>query len=96
MLPFVLILCAVIYCVCYWIWSVAQSQPQNVADVINIITAMLFLPGTTIFFLLRGLLLLTACYVLADFLFSLLRRKRRVEEEENASTLQLKFITPRK
>jgi len=96
MLPFVLILSAVIYCICYWVWSVAQSQPQNVADVINIINAMLFLPGTTIFFLLRGLLLLTACYVLADLLFSFLRRRRRVEEEEDTMTLQLKFISPRK
>jgi hypothetical protein len=97
MLVFVLILSAVVYCVLYWLWAIAQSQPQNMMDVIHVINGMLFVPGNTIFLIFRGVLLLTIFYVIADFFVSGIRhglKMRRGEEEPHE--LQLKYIHPRR
>lgn len=96
MLPFALILSAVIYGICYWLWSVAQSRPQNIVEVLRVFNEMIFVPGATIFFLLRSLIALIAVYILADFLISLFRRKRKTPEDEDITTLQYKFPPQRK
>jgi len=95
MLPFIFILAVVMYCISYWLWAIAQSHPQNWYEVIQIASAMLFVPGDTIFIIFRGVLLITAFYLLADFLFTGVRRVKRREKEE-PHELKLKYIFPRK
>lgn len=96
MLPFFFILAVVIYCVLYWIWAVAQTHPQNLNDVIQVVNAMLFVPDDTIFVIFRGILLVTAFYLFADFLFSGLRHSLKGREEEEPNQLKLKYTFPRK
>lgn len=50
---------------------------------------MLFLPENTVFLILRGLLLITLFYVVADGLFSAARRKarKRKKDEEDAARM---------
>jgi hypothetical protein len=95
MLPFFFILAVVMYCVSYWLWAIAQTHPQNFNDVIQVISAMLFVPGDTIFIIFRGVLIVTAFYLLADFLFTGVRRFQANEEDE-PNELRLKYIFPRK
>jgi len=95
MLPFFFILAVVMYCVSYWLWAIAQTHPQNWNDVIQVASAMLFVPGNTIFIIFRGILLVTAFYLLADFLFTGVRHLKGKEKEE-PHELKLKYIFSRK
>jgi len=95
MLPFFFILAVVMYCVSYWLYAIAQTHPQNLYDVIQVASAMLFVPGETIFIIFRGILLVTAVYLLSDFLFHGVRRLNGREKEEPRE-LKLKYIFPRK
>lgn len=96
MLPFLFILAVVMYCVSYWLWAVAHTHPQNLNDVIQVCSAMFFVPGDIIFDIFRGILLVAALYLLADFLFSELRRSLKGNEKEEPHKLHLKYIFPRK
>ena len=95
MLPFFFIVAVVMYCVSYWLYAIAQTHPQNWQEVIQVASAMLFVPGETIFVIFRGVLLITAFYLLADFFFSGARRLKNRDEEE-PHELKLKYIFPRK
>ena len=95
MLPFFFILAVVMYCVSYWLWAIAQTHPENLNDVIHVVSAMLFVPGETIFIIFRGVLIVTAFYLLAESLFTGARRLKSREEDET-NELRLKYIFPRK
>jgi hypothetical protein len=95
MLPFFFILAVVMYCVSYWLYAIAQTHPQNLYDVVQVASAMLFVPGNTLFIIFRGILLVTAFYLLADFLLTGARRLKGREKEEPRE-LKLKYIFPRK
>ncbi|MEO6907889.1 MAG: hypothetical protein ABI210_08370, partial [Abditibacteriaceae bacterium] len=82
MLPFFFILAVVMYCVLYWLWAIAQTHPQSLNDVIQVVSAMFFVPGDIIFVIFRGILLVTAFYLLADFLYSGLRHSLKGHEKE--------------
>lgn len=96
MLPFIFAIAVVMYCISYWLWAVAQTHPQSWADVINVVNAMLFVPGNTIFLIFRGLLLATAFYIVAEFIYSGMRRGLKGREEEEPHELKMKFIHSRK
>ncbi len=95
MLPFFFILAVVMYCVSYWLWAIAQTHPQNWNDIIQVASAMLFVPGETIFIIFRGVLIVTAFYLLADFFLTGVRRLKGREEDE-PHELKLKYIFQRK
>ena len=95
MLPFFFILAVVMYCVSYWLWAIAQTHPESWSDVIHVVSAMLFVPGDTIFIIFRGILLVTAVYLMADFLLTGVRRLKPPEKEE-PHELRFKYDSPRK
>lgn len=96
MLPFFFILAIVMYCISYWLWTIAQTHPQNLNDVIQVVSGMLFVPGDTIFLIYRGILLVTAFYLFADFLYSGLRHSSKGHEKGESHKQHLKYIFPRK
>jgi hypothetical protein len=95
MLPFFFILAVVMYCVSYWLYAIAQTHPENLNDVIQVVSAMIFVPGDTIFIIFRGILLVTAVYLLADFLFHGVRHIKGKEKEEPRE-LKMKYVFHRK
>ena len=54
MLPFFFILAVVMYCVSYWLYAIAQTHPENLNDVIQVVSAMIFVPGDTILLSFAG------------------------------------------
>lgn len=95
MLPFFFILAVVMYCISYWLYAIARTHPQSWQEVIQVASAMLFVPGETIFIIFRGVLLITAFYLLADFFFTG-AKKLKGREKEEPHELKLKYIFSRK
>jgi len=75
----------VFYTVLYIIWSSSQTHLDSVAAWMRLFNQMALMPETQIFQILRGLILIVALYVLADFLLSGARGlKRRVKKSRQA------------
>ena len=78
----------VFYVALYCLWAASSQHISGVAAWMHLFNDMIFMPGSLIFTLLRGLILITALYVFADFLKSgfkgLLRKRaerKRAREE---------------
>ncbi len=96
-----LIAAAILYGLLYWIYVAAQPQLTGVASVLQLVNNMVTLPEPSVFFLLRWLLIITALYILIDFLLHPAKRKlherrqRRRDEEHNRTAFRgVKPVTP--
>jgi hypothetical protein len=74
----------------YWIYLATQSQLLGPLAMIN---KALFMPEPSVFFLLRGLILITLFYLVADALLSPARRglKKRRQQRLDAERDKLAF-----
>ena len=96
-----LIVAAVLYGALYWIYLVTQSQAPSAISAMHLLDRMVSLPEPSVFFLLRWLLIITAVYVLIDFLlhparrkFKLWRQKKRDAEYDKTVFRGAKPIAP--
>lgn len=89
MLIIVLIAAVFVYAGLYFAWASAQPYIGHSLSWLNILTEMLLQPRHGVFFILRGLIIITFCYVVADFFFSSARQgmknsaKKKKTEAEN-------------
>jgi hypothetical protein len=76
MLVIGLVIAFVIYVGLYWIYIAAQAHPPNATatSFLSVLNQILLTPENNIFFLLRGLILVTFFYVLADLITSPARK----------------------
>lgn len=78
-----------VYVGLYWIYIAAQSHLAGASSSLWALNQIFLVPDLTIFVLLRGLIIATVFYVIADALLSPTRRglrhlaKRREAEERN-------------
>jgi hypothetical protein len=96
-----LIAAAILYGVLYWIYVAAQPQLTGIASILQLVNSMVTLPEPSVFFILRWLLIITALYVMVDFLLHPARRKlrerrqrKRDEEHDRTAFRGVKPITP--
>lgn len=76
----------VFYVALYCLWAASSQHISGVAAWLHLFNDMVFMPGNLIFTLLRGLILITALYVFADFLKSGFKGwKRKKAEKKRAS-----------
>ncbi|MBV9865166.1 MAG: hypothetical protein JO316_07425 [Abitibacteriaceae bacterium] len=102
MLIIVLIAAVCLYVGLYFAWASAQPYIGHSLSVLNILTEMLLQPRHGVFFILRGLILVTFCYVIADFFFSQARqgmknsakRKRAEDDKKRIASWQRQDSTP--
>ena len=74
MLFVVVILAFVMYCGLYLVWEAAQSRLDGTTAILRAVNNMLFMPQESIFVILRGLIVIALCYVIADFFMSSAKR----------------------
>lgn len=75
----------VFYTILYVIWSSSQGHLDSVAAWLRLFNHMALMPEALIFQILRGMILIVALYVFADFLFSGARGlKRRIKKRRQA------------
>jgi hypothetical protein len=85
---FILALC--FYVGLFFVYEAAQSHILGPLEMLN---KMLFMPEPTIFLLLRGLIIITLFYIVADSLISPARRglKSRRQKQEDARRDKMAF-----
>lgn len=96
MLFIALIMAACLYVGLYLIWEASQSHLSGPTNILRLLNDMLITPRADIFFLLRGLILITLLYLIADFIYSSARgtrKKRRKNEETKISVAKTKSNT---
>lgn len=90
MLVIGLLIAFCLYVGLYWLYLAAESHASSASSALATLNHILLMPDNNIFFLLRGLILVTFFYVAADFLISPARdelknrRRRRHEAERDA------------
>lgn len=96
-----LIVAAILYGVLYWIYLMTQSQAPSAISTLHLVDRMVSLPEPSVFFLLRWLLIITAIYVLGDFIlhparrkFKLWRQKKRDAEYDKTVFRGAKPVVP--
>lgn len=73
------------YVALYCIWAASSQHLVGIAGWMHVFNDMILMPGPLVFVLLRGLILVTALYVFADFVKSgALKWKRRRAEAKRA------------
>ncbi|MDF2439535.1 MAG: hypothetical protein JWN98_519 [Abditibacteriota bacterium] len=77
MLFVVVIIAFVMYCGLYLLWESAHTQLDGTASILRALSHMLLMPQEAIFVILRGLIILTFLYAIADFVFSSAKRIKR-------------------
>ncbi|RYX85613.1 hypothetical protein EON83_04540 [bacterium] len=68
---------AIFYVVLYCLWAMSSQHIVGISSWMNMLNDMIFMPGPLIFMLLRGLIFVTAIYVLSDSLTSTIKKIRR-------------------
>ncbi len=96
-----LIIAACLYALLYWVYLYAESHFTTLPGFLSYLNHLLFVPENNVFFILRGLLLITFFYVLADTLLSPARRglfnarKRRADAEHDKKAFRgVKTVQP--
>lgn len=87
MLFVVVLIAFVLYTVLYVLWEMAQGRLEGTTmPVLRAVNHALLMPDDLVFVILRGLILLTLFYVVADFFLSSAKRglKRRRNNEPKA------------
>ncbi len=72
---------AVFYVALYCLWASSSQHIVGIAAWLHLFNDMIFMPGHLVFTLLRGLILITALYVFADFLKSGVQKWKRKQVE---------------
>ena len=85
MLVILVILGFFLYFGLYYVWSLDQASTYQPFSLHSTVNDMVWMPQSTIFLILRGLLLIAAFYLVADFLYTSARNgvkhKKLLEEE---------------
>ena len=86
----------VFYAVVYLCWESTQVPLNSLAAVLSALERMVVLPELSIFMILRGLILITVFYVVADFFIASARRagRRRATREKPAIGLKKPPLQP--
>ena len=72
----------VFYVALYCLWAASSQHLVGVEGWLRVLNDMVWMPGHTVFVLLRGLILITAFYVFADFVKAGVMKFRRTRAEE--------------
>lgn len=78
-----LILAVLVYGILAFLWFTAAPQLNGPVGALGVLNKILLVPDNTIFTILRGLILATLFYLVADFLIS---GARRASRRRNAAT----------
>lgn len=71
----------IFYVALYCLWAASSQHLVGIAGWLHVLNDMIWMPGHLVFVLLRGLILITAFYVFADFLTSGFKKWRRARAE---------------
>ena len=96
MLVIGLIVAVLVYGLLALLWVTAGAQISGSVGILTALNKMLFMPDHIVFIILRGLILVTVFYLVADFLISGARRglKRRAAKETIAD-IKKKWVKER-
>ena len=96
MLILALVGALVFYTILYIVWSSSQNHLDSVAAWLRLFNNMALMPETLMFQILRGMILIVAFYVVADFLLSGARGlKRRAKKRREADEpMQISYKKP--
>ena len=88
MLILVLIGAILFYAALYIIWEMSHSRLNTLESWLHVINNMAVMPDNLVFLILRGLILVAALYVFADWLRALAagtkrKRQQRLEKERD-------------
>ncbi len=71
----------VFYVALYCLWAASSEHLVGMQSWLRVLNDAAFMPGNTVFVLLRGLIIITAFYVFADFLRAAVRKQKRRRAE---------------
>ena len=81
MLILVLIGAIVFYAALYVLWEMSHSRLDTVDNWLHVINSMAVMPDNLVFVILRGLILVVAFYVFADWVKSVAQSSKRKKQE---------------
>ncbi len=71
----------VFYIALYCLWAASSQHLNSVQAWMATFNAMMWMPGPLVFTILRGLILITALYVFADWVRACAKRAQRKKQE---------------
>ena len=71
----------IFYVALYCLWAASSQHLVGIAGWLHVLNDMIWMPGHLVFVLLRGLILITAFYVFADFLNAGVKKWKRGKAE---------------
>ena len=86
----------IFYVAIYLLWEASSTRLDSMEAWMRALTAMIWMPENLVFVILRGLILVVAFYVFADWIVSGVRsaKRRAAKRKEDAEELTLRVKHP--
>lgn len=86
----------IFYVAIYLLWEASSTRLDSMEAWMRALTAMIWMPENLVFVILRGLILVVAFYVFADWIVARVRgaKRRAAKRKEDAEGLTLRLKKP--